>query len=127
MASKITTEEKMKAAEGRAVEAEDRAIAAEGKLEAAELNVVEAEARAEAAEKRADIAEEKAEKARVAKNKAKAEDDAKDFGTTGKFFSVRLSLFHPYQNIRFMPEVPTTCKMDSWLKSQIEAGLIRKC
>jgi hypothetical protein len=42
------------------------------------------------------------------------------------YASKRLSLYHPYQNIRFNPGVPTACTSDSWLESQIKAGLINK-
>jgi len=42
------------------------------------------------------------------------------------YASVKLSMYHPYQNIRFEPMVPTACEKDSWLASQIEVGLIKE-
>lgn len=34
-------------------------------------------------------------------------------------------LFHPYQNL-YIDNTPTYVKLDSWLESQIEAGLVSK-
>jgi len=95
---------------------------------------VKAKAAEEAEKSKTEFAEEALEKAKVEdlddlieKNKAQAEEDAKDFGENGKFTSKKIGMYHPYQSIRFEPGIPTSCIMDSWLKSQINAGLITKC
>ena len=41
--------------------------------------------------------------------------------------STKISLYHPYQGVRLEINTPTACTEDSWLTSQIKAGLIVKC
>jgi hypothetical protein len=68
------------------------------------------------------VAKKPAAKAAVAKKPAgKAKPKAMMFA------SKKLSLYHPYQNVRFNPGVKTSCVPDSWLESQVSAGLIEKC
>lgn len=114
------TEEEIKADEAKVK------AAAEAKKES-DKAAEEAKEAAEAKTKADKAAKSKAAKARAAKNKAKAAKDSTDFGKTGTYVSVKLSLYHPYQKVRLDPDVPTTCKMDSWLKSQVDAGLIKEC
>lgn len=43
------------------------------------------------------------------------------------YASKKLNMCHPEFNVRFTPGIPVACEMDSWLESQIDAGLIEKC
>jgi len=42
------------------------------------------------------------------------------------YASKKLSMYHPYMNVRFLPGVPTACEKDVWLEAQIAAGLIEE-
>jgi len=42
-----------------------------------------------------------------------------------KYVSVQADLIHPFQNIWIRAGEPVEAKLDNWLKSQIEAGLIK--
>jgi len=41
------------------------------------------------------------------------------------YVSKKLRMYHPEQNIRFEPGVPTACNKDLWLQLQINADLIQ--
>lgn len=43
------------------------------------------------------------------------------------YISKGIRLFHPWQKKYIDTSEPVEMEMDSWLKSQIEAGLIRQC
>jgi hypothetical protein len=38
----------------------------------------------------------------------------------------KLRMYHPYQNI-YIHDMPVAVDLDSWLQSQIEAGIVTKC
>lgn len=38
----------------------------------------------------------------------------------------KLRMYHPYQNI-YIHDIPVAMDLDSWLQSQIEAGIVTKC
>jgi len=40
------------------------------------------------------------------------------------YTATKVSMYHPYQGVRFEVGVPTACNLDSWLDSQIKANLI---
>ena len=44
-----------------------------------------------------------------------------------KYISKGIKLFHPWQKKYIDIYKPVELEMDSWLKSQLEAGLIRQC
>jgi hypothetical protein len=44
-----------------------------------------------------------------------------------KYISKGVRLFHPWQRKYIDTSKPVELEMDSWLKSQLEAGLIRQC
>jgi hypothetical protein len=44
-----------------------------------------------------------------------------------KYISKGVRLFHPWQKKYIDIYKPVELEMDSWLKSQLEAGLIRQC
>lgn len=48
-----------------------------------------------------------------------------DKPTIVMYVSKKIPLQHPFQNIRFMPGSPVECRLDSWLESQVNAGLIK--
>ena len=89
---------------------------------AAEKKAEEVKAK-EAEEVKAKEAEEAEEAKAKEAEEVKAKEDEKDV----KYMSKKLNLYHPYQKVRFMPGVPTACPFDSWLESQVNAGLIEKC
>jgi len=43
------------------------------------------------------------------------------------YISKGIRLFHPWQRKYIDTYEPVELEMDSWLKSQLEAGLIRQC
>ncbi len=44
-----------------------------------------------------------------------------------RYISKGVRLFHPWQKKYIDTTAPVELEMDSWLKSQLEAGLIRQC
>jgi hypothetical protein len=60
-----------------------------------------------------------------AKTKPKVAEPKPKVAEPELFLCVIAVMVHPFQNVRFNPGQPVPCKMDSWLKSQISAGLIK--
>lgn len=44
-----------------------------------------------------------------------------------KYVSNKIRLHHPDQNVYLVPGEPVELKMDSWLDSQVKAGLVSEC
>jgi hypothetical protein len=44
-----------------------------------------------------------------------------------KYMSKKLTMAHPFQSVMMYPNTPVELVMDSWLDSQIKAGLVSEC
>jgi hypothetical protein len=44
-----------------------------------------------------------------------------------KYMSKKLTMAHPFQKVMMYPNTPVELVMDSWLDSQIKAGLVSEC
>ena len=47
--------------------------------------------------------------------------------TVTRYKSIRLHMCQPGSEVYFVPGIPVEATGDGWLKSQIEAGTIKKC